>query len=140
MGEINHIRCKQCGYKTFTRSGPGFTLFRKLKTTEEALLNGEIENQEALNCLKSEGKLCVVAAYLCPVCKEFCTSDQMYFITNLKYSMYGTLHYDVVFPFGKPKCSVCDTELIYIKNIRSSKVKCPKCGGELAAKLSGYYD
>lgn len=140
MGVINSITCKKCKYHAETREGGGFFLFAQLKRTEKALLNGEIQCDEALECLQSGGELANVAAYLCPDCKEFKTSNQIFCLTNIKESPFGTYRYDVLFPFGKPKCEICDSELVYIQNIRSSKVKCPKCGGELNAKIKGYYD
>ncbi|MGN0606977.1 MAG: hypothetical protein ACI4JM_10685 [Oscillospiraceae bacterium] len=140
MGEINQVRCKKCGYFSKTRSGPGFSLFQEISRTKEAILNGEIENDEAFHCLKNGGKLSAVAAYLCPKCKIFTTNNQMYCLTDFTVSPYGTIHFEVIFPFGKPQCEICNSELLYIQNIRSSKVKCPKCGGELVSRLSGYYD
>ena len=136
MGNINSVTCRNCGYHAETKAGPGFVLFRRQMKIEEGLLNGEINNPEALQYLKDGGSIASVAAYLCPCCKEFLTDDSVYFLVESP----SKRTKEAVFPFGAPKCPVCNAELVYIPNIRSSKVRCPKCGGVLKAKLAALYD
>ena len=137
MGEINSVTCKnpQCRYHAEVYSGPGFFLFRSQEKVKEGLLNGTIENPQALQYLKEGGVLCSVAAYLCPKCRELVTSKRLYMSIRV-----NSRSRKVVFPFGVPLCGACHTELTYIPNVRSSRVKCPKCGGPLQAELSAHYD
>ena len=115
-------------------------MFRVQRQTEVAVLNGEIKCEEALVCLKNGGIIDSVAAYLCPQCQEFMTNNQIFFHKKISESPQGRCYFEEIFPLGKPTCEKCGSELIYINNIRSSKVKCPKCGGDLASKLKAIYD
>lgn len=140
MGIINSVTCKSCKYHAETRQGPGVVLYKQLKDTEKAILSGEIECEEARECLQNGGSLQNVAAYLCPECKEFVTSVHYFCFKKIRELPSGMIEGEFIFPFGRPRCKTCDTELIHIPNIRSSYVKCPKCGGDLNAKKKGYYD
>ncbi len=139
MGEINCVTCRQCRYHAETREGVGWIGFMNLKKTEKAILNGELQCGEALMRLQNGETLECGAAYLCPVCREFVSSNQLFCRKNVAEEGEDD-KYTYAFPFGLPKCETCDAELIFIPNIRSSKVKCPKCGGDLKARLAGFFD
>ena len=115
-------------------------MFAHSKKIEDDILSGKIVNQEALRLLKKGSNINTRAIYLCRKCKEFANNDTMYMQDNITISPYGTARYDVVFPFGSPLCEVCGSKLEYIKNIRSSNVKCPKCGGDMKSRIAGYTD
>lgn len=130
MGKINSVKCSRCGYTAETKSGGGMYLCQKTYELERSILSGEIENEEALHHLREGGQLDCVAAYLCPECKEFVTHNAVFFMKDRQ----------ACFPFEKPVCASCGCELIFIPNIRSADVKCPKCGGDLKADLLAFYD
>lgn len=140
MGRINSITCKNCGYHKELYEGAGMISFARCKQLEQDILDGSVVNPEALKLLKKGHGINIRAAYLCPACKEFVNDNTMYMRDNVTISPYGSVRYEVKYPFGKPVCKVCGSELEYIKNIRSSNVKCPKCNGDLKSRVAGYVD
>ncbi len=142
MGIINSVTCKnkQCRYHIELREGPGMIGFAHMKQFEKSIVEGNVNNPDVKERLEKGAKMETRGIYLCPCCKEFKNDDTYFLIENITESPFGTIRYDVRFPFGKPICEKCNSELIYIENIRSSKVKCPKCGSDLNARLSGYVD
>jgi len=142
MGEIYSITCKNksCRYHKELRYGPGMMTFAKMKMFERAVIEDEVENKDAAERLKRGARIQTQGIYLCPKCQEIMNHRQYYLKEYLFTTPYGTERYDISFPFGKPQCPQCDTELIYIRNVLSSKVKCPKCGGDFSARAIGNYD
>lgn len=142
MGAIYSVTCrnKECRYHKELRMGVGMRCFSHLCNLKDALFSGEEKNPEAEKILREGGELGSGAIYLCPKCKEFISDPTIYCKTNITESPYGTVCYDVAFPFGVPTCKDCGGELQYIKNVLSSKVKCPKCEGDLKSKHVGYFD
>ena len=142
MGEIYSITCKSrtCRYHKELRSGVGMFGFARMKNFERDILDGKIKNEVARNSINEGAKISACGIYLCPQCKDFVTDATYYLIENLTYSPYGTPSYDVIFPFGEPCCPHCGSTLEYIRNILSSKVKCPQCNGDLKQKLAGHFD
>lgn len=142
MGNINEIQCrnKDCRYHATIRTGPGVRLVSTMRRLETDILNGKEDNQEALKCLESGSNLHCGAGYLCSHCKELVQNDTIYCYELFKDDSGKLLNIELHFPFGKPICDKCGNELIYLPNVRSSKVKCPKCGGELKSRIAGYFD
>lgn len=142
MGEIYSITCrnKACRYHKELRSGVGMLGFARMKNFERDILDGKIENEAALNSINEGAQISACGVYLCPQCKDFVTDGTYYLIENLTYSPYGTPRYDISFPFREPHCSHCGNKLEYIRNVLSSKVKCPKCNGDLNQKRAGHFD
>lgn len=103
-------------------------------------MSGEVHNPAAQESIRNGAKLCGDGIYVCHKCKEFRHSNTYYLIENLVYSPYGTPRYDVTFPFGEPTCDQCGDKLEFIRNILSSKVKCPRCGDELKGRPAGCFD
>ena len=141
MGLINSVTCKNknCRYHAELYEGPGMIGFAKMLRYRDAILSGEIKNEDVKKRLQNGAEINTRAAYLCPDCRKFLNDNTYYLKENFVKSPFGTVRY-VSFPFGKPVCPDCGAELIYIDNIRSGKVKCPKCGGDLKAKHIGYVD
>lgn len=133
----NHVRCTNhsCRYTIELREGPGgmlsssrlYSLFKKIET-------GEVENNEALKYLNDGYRAHSGGIYLCETCKEFCENNIPYFEVDGSISPFGTYRCDYKFPFGLPQCEDCGSTMVFIPNIRSSKVKCPKCGSDLMVK------
>lgn len=142
MGDIYSITCrnKDCRYHVSLRDGVGMMGFARLKNFEKALLEGEILNEKALTSIQNGARIKSGGTYLCPECKEFVSDNAYYLIENLTYSPFGTARYDVSFPFGEPCCQKCGSKLEFIRNVLSSKVKCPRCGGELKSRVAGCFD
>ncbi len=142
MGEIFSITCKnkKCRYHKELRSGVGMIGFVEMKKFEEDILNGKIDNKIALESINNGAHIQACGIYLCSQCHEFINDKTYYLVENLSYSPYGTPRYDITFPFGKPYCKKCGSELEFIRNIRSSKVKCPHCNSELKSRLSTHFD
>ncbi len=142
MGTKYSVTCKNknCKYHVELREGPGMIGFANMMRFRDQILSGEFSNPSVAEKLKNGARIHTRGIYLCPKCKEFKSNDTYFLLENFTESPYGTIRYDVTFPFDKPVCDVCDSELVYIKNIRSSKVKCPKCDSELNARLSAYVD
>lgn len=142
MGDLYSLTCKnkECRYHASLRSGVGMMGFARLKNFEKALLAGEIPNDAARGSVEAGARIRSGANYLCPQCKEFVSDSTYYLVENLTYSPYGTARYDISFPFGEPCCQKCGTKLEFIKNVLSSKVKCPRCGGELKSRVAGTFD
>lgn len=142
MGELYSITCKNraCRYHTKLRSGVGMSGFARMKNFEKAICEGEIENRAALKSLRDGARICGGGIYLCPKCQELTNDSIYYLIENLTYSPYGTPRYDVTFPFGDPQCEICGSKLEHIRNVLSSKVKCPRCNGDLNSQKTGYFD
>lgn len=142
MGVINSVKCKNkdCGYQASLREGPGMLGFAYMMTFRKQILSGEISNPTIAEKFKNGAKIMTRGIFLCPACKEFKNDNTYYLLENITYSPYGKKQYDVTFPFGKPSCDVCNSELMYIKNVRSPKIKCPKCNGTLIAQIAGYTD
>ena len=82
-------------------------------------------------------KIMTKGIYLCPKCNEFINNNIYFLLDNFTETPFGTVRYDVVFPFGNPVCDICNSDLVYIDNICSSKVKCPKCDSALNARKIG---
>ena len=142
MGKIYSVTCKNrnCKYHAELREGNGMFGFARMKQFENGLRSGEICNPIALDSLNNGGKMHGGGIYACPTCKEFKNSDTYFLVENLVYSPYGTPRYDISFPFGEPRCKQCGDRLEFIRNILSSKVKCPRCGGELKGRHAGFFD
>lgn len=142
MGEKCSITCKnkECRYHKELRSGVGMFGFVEMKKFEKDILQGKIKNKIALESIKNGAQIHACGIYLCPQCHEFVSDDTYYLIENLTYSPFGTARYDITFPFGKPHCENCGSELEFIRNILSSKVKCPHCNGELKSRISAHFD
>jgi hypothetical protein len=142
MGRKYSVICKNknCKFHTILREGPGMIGFANMMTFRESILLNECSNPSAAEKLKNGAKIMTRGIYICLQCKEFKENNTYFFLENFTESPYGTVRYDVTFPFGDPICDVCNNELIYIKNILSSKVKCPKCDSELKARKIGYID
>ncbi len=115
-------------------------LFRDMKNFEKAILSGELDYPDVKERIENGAHIGVRAVYLCPNCKEFQSNNVFYLVDNITVSPYGTVRCDVKFPFEKPICKKCNGELVYIKNVRSSKTKCPKCGSELKSGNIGFVD
>ena len=142
MGSIYSVSCKDknCGYHKELREGCGMLGFAEMMNFREALLNNESINTTACEKLKNGAKIMTKGIYLCQKCEDFKTSNIYFLLENFTESPLGTVRYDIAFPFGNPICDICNSELIYIKNILSSKVKCPKCGSDLKARMIGNTD
>lgn len=142
MGEIYSITCrnKACRYHKELRSGVGMVGFAWMKRYERDILAGKVQNEVAIESINKGAQISAYGIYLCPQCKDFVMDGTYYLIENLTYSPYVTPRYDVTFPFGEPHCSHCGSKLEYIRNVLSSKVKCPQCNGELKQKLAGHFD
>ena len=132
MGILYHVTCsnKECRYSAELREGPGIGNMRRMDRIEEQIRNGEISvSDKIIELLNAGEKLDCVTPFLCPICREFQTNDELYIFEPINVSPYGTIRdYKLHYVFGKPKCSKCGFELIHILNPRSSKTKCPKCG------------
>lgn len=142
MGTIYTVTCKnkRCRYHVELWEGPGMFSFSKMKDFERSIINGEVNISDVKERIENGAEIDTRGIYLCPSCKEF-TDSHVYFLReNITESPYGTIRYDISFPFEKPLCEKCNSELIFIKNIRSSKIKCPKCGENLSSRLWGYFD
>ena len=142
MGEMYSVTCrnKNCRYHVHLREGVGMMGFARMKQFEQQIISGEVHNPAAQDSIHNGAKLRDGGIYLCRKCKEFKRSNTYYLIENLVYSPYGTPRYDVTFPFGEPTCDQCGDKLEFIRNILSSKVKCPRCGGELKGRPAGCFD
>ena len=143
MGIIFNLTCKNkiCRAHWTLFEGEGMVTGYMIHRLNDRVKNGEVVNAEAMRCIKEGGRLHLGAIYLCTNCKELTSEDKaIHGFVNVTVSPYGTVRKDVVFPFGKPHCRKCGRELIYIDNARSSKVKCPKCGGDLKVGGMGVFD
>lgn len=142
MGEMYSITCKNkaCKYHRELRSGVGMIGFARMKTFEEDILEGKVDNKEALESIKKGARIQASGIYLCPQCREIVNNSTYYLIENSTYSTYGTPRYDISFPFEEPRCSCCGNKLEFIRNVLSSKVKCPRCGGDLNSRKAGHFD
>ena len=142
MGRIISVSCrnKDCKYQSILYEGAGMIGFCKNQELRIEILDGRIKNDEALRCLRKNGTIESRGIYLCPDCRKFIYDKIQYCMYNITISPYGTKRYDVAFPFGKPICEVCGSDLLFIKNICSSKVKCPKCNSDLKTRVIGYTD
>lgn len=142
MGSIYSVTCKNknCRYQKTLHEGPGMRAFAEMMNFRESILVDESSNPCASEKIKNGAKIMTKGVYLCPICKEFKDNDIYFLLENFTESPYGTIRYDVSFPFGNPFCDICNSELIYIKNILSSKVKCPKCDSILKARMIGHID
>ena len=142
MGEIYSITCKNknCRYHAQLRKGVGMMGFARMRNFEKQIISGEVHNPAAQASINKGAKIRTGGIYACRKCKEFKRDDTYYLIENLVYSPYGTPRYDVTFPFGEPTCDQCGDKLEFIRNILSSKVKCPRCGGELKSRPAGCFD
>lgn len=142
MGDIYSITCrnKACRYHATLRDGVGMIGLARLKNFEEALLAGELQHEVALKSVKAGAEIESGAIFLCSKCKEFVSDSTYYLVENLTYSPFGTARYDISFPFGEPRCQKCGSKLEFIRNVLSSKVKCPRCGGELKSRVAGRFD
>ena len=142
MGSIFSVTCrnKACRYHVELREGVGMMGFARLKKLEDQIISGEVHAPTVQDSLKNGSKLHCGGIYVCHECKEFKRNDAYYLIEDLVYSSYGTPRYDVTFPFGVPECDTCGDKLEFIRNVLSSKVKCPRCGGELKGRCAGCFD
>lgn len=142
MGRINSITCKNkdCKYHVELFEGTGMIGYSKMEHFRESIVSGDIPNPIVAKKIMDGAEIRTGGIYLCPKCKEFKTHSAYFLVENLSRSPFGTLRYDVTFPFETPVCDLCNSELIYIDNIRSSKVKCPKCGSELHTRAAGLWD
>ena len=142
MGEMYSITCrnKDCRYHVHLREGVGMIWFARMKNFEQQIISGEAHNPAAQDSIQKGAELRAGGIYVCHNCKEFKRDNTYYLIENPVYSPFGTARYDVVFPFGEPICDQCGDKLEYIRNILSSKVNCPRCGGELKGKTVGCFD
>ena len=142
MGKTHRVICrnKNCQYSVKLREDDGVWGTYRMHKFEEGLLNGEIKNELARKRIEGGAEIHVNGIYLCPACKIFLNDEVYYLKENITISPFGTVRYDVCFPFGEPKCPACGTKgIVFIKNIRSGNVKCPKCGGDLKV-YSGFVD
>lgn len=142
MGELISVSCrnKKCNYHKILHDGEGMIKSYQNEELRCKIIRGEIENDQALKCLKNGGIIKSNGVYLCTVCKEFLNDPIQYCKHQITVSPYGTERYEITFPFGKPKCKTCSNELMFIKNVCSSKVKCPKCNSELKTRIFGTTD
>jgi hypothetical protein len=142
MGTIYSVTCKNkdCRYHSRLHSGVGMLGFARLHNYEKALLSGDITNNDVLDRLANGAHIRAGGIYLCPACKELISDGTFYLIENLTYSPYGTARYDVSFPFGEPVCKTCGSKLEFIRNVLSSKLKCPRCNNELKSRPVGNFD
>lgn len=133
MADLITITCKNqaCRYHAELRSGLNSGRFRRLRAFEKQLPEGTIPPGASLT---------TGGVYLCPQCRSFMDSDAFFLLENLRYTPFGTLRFDVSFPFGEPLCPACGSGLTYIRNVLSSTVKCPRCGGDLKARIAGSSD
>lgn len=68
--------------------------------------------------------------YLCQQCREFQNNEADY-LEKITEPYLNEFCYEISFPFGKPGCKKCNSELIYINELECSKeIKCPKCDEE----------
>lgn len=144
MNCSNTIRCRNddCGYRSELREGPILEEYFKAADYLDAVKNGETNNNGILKCFDNNGVPFSGGIYVCDTCQEFSRDNTIYFEENGSVSPYGTYRCDYVFPSGLPKCEKCGSEKRFIPNIRSSKVKCPKCGADLIVKSNkkrGFY-
>ena len=114
--------------------------FAKTMKFRESILSNESLYPTVAGRLKNGAKIMTKGIYLCPKCNEFINNNIYFLLDNFTESPFGTVRYDVVFPFGNPVCDICNSDLVYIDNICSSKVKCPKCDSALNARKIGYTD
>ncbi len=142
MGLIYHLTCKQCRYHTEIREDPGMRLFVRTKELEDAILSGKEPASEQIRTLLENGcSVSCVHPFLCPVCKTIETREDPYIFKPVRVTPHGTVReYRVHYIYGIPKCGKCQSELQFIPNARSSKVRCPKCSGTLHVSDIGYYD
>ncbi len=142
MGTIFSVTCenKKCKYNTILCEGTSMLKFAELLEFQDAVISDAGSNSSIAQKLKNGAKIMTNGIYLCPECKEFKINNTYYLMDNITVSPYGTLRYDISFPFNIPACDICNSELVYVKNILSSKVKCPKCGNKLKARKIGCAD
>ena len=142
MGQMISIVCENptCRYHVALRQGTGMRGFSKKMDFRDGILNGEIENAVAKSLLEKGAQIRANGIYLCPHCREFQTNEIYFIADNLEDGPNDEILFDAVFPFGEPKCSKCQTEMTLIKDILSSDVKCPKCGGTLKPESIGFFD
>lgn len=142
MGEIYSITCKNkaCRYHKKLRFGVGMKGFARMKNFEKDILEGKIENKVALKSIKEGANICACGIYLCPQCRELVNDNTYYLVENLTDSPYSKPQYDVTFPFGEPHCNHCGSKLEHIRNDLLSKVKCPRCNGDLNVRNAGCFD
>lgn len=114
--------------------------FVHCRDIEKKILTGETNHPESLRMIHFGSKVQSGAVYLCQTCKEFMNHEALYLMDNLSISPYGTVRYNVKYLSDIPECPTCGRKLEFIKNIRSSNIKCPKCGGGLKSRIAGYFD
>jgi|GEM_PF-3483646 len=149
MGTINSVTCcnKTCRYHAELREGSGVIVFARERRLEEKIRNGDIEgvNPKAVEIIRNAPKLPfkvqTVGMYQCDECREFLNIREPYVFDYEEYKEDDSRFIvdGVYYLFQEPACPVCASRVRMIANIRSSKVKCPKCGDELSC-VSGYYD
>ena len=142
--------CHYCGYsesqtKVCPECGSGFIRSFKAGTQqieEEVLTEERNAPEEIVELLKSGHHLNSITSFLCPVCREFRSNSSFVIREKLLDSPNKTAgEYKIHYLDNKPKCSKCDSELIYIENPKSSETKCPKCGQpSMKIKRIGSFD
>ena len=149
MGIIHRVACKNtsCGYCKDLRYGTGWIRSAERWQFQEAILYGEEEFPEVAEILKNDGELHNYGIYLCPTCKEYVTHKEYYCLkyVSLFFEVYdydGVEEeiYDVVFPFGIPKCDQCGSALKYIDEEFFDYTSCPKCGDKAPFVLHAFFD
>ena len=140
MGEYNSVTCRNpaCRYHAMLQNGPGWASFSYLQDLKQAYLADCQKDPRIYRSLQEGYSFSCTAAYLCPTCREFVNHNAV-FIPESSISS-GKPSVQIYFPFEMPLCQKCGTALQFISNVRSSYVKCPKCGGDLKARIAGYYD
>lgn len=133
----NTIRCRnrRCSYHVKLREGMDTNDLRILANYLKAANNDETIVEQIQECLEKHGIPYSGGLYVCETCKEFSRDDIIYFEMDGKTSPFGTYRCDYEFPLRLPKCEKCGSEKRFIPNIRSSKVRCPKCGEALSVKI-----
>lgn len=137
MNCINAIQCRngKCDYNIKLREGMDTTDLIMLGNYLKAVISGETANEQIQKCIEKHGIPYSGGLYVCETCKEFSRDDIIFFEMDGMTSPFGTYRCDYEFPLGLPKCEKCGSEKRFIPNIRSSKVKCPKCGEALKVKI-----
>lgn len=145
MGIVYKLTCtnEACKYCATMHEGGGMYYFDVVQKIEEEVLTEERNApEEIVELLKSGHHLNSVTSFLCPVCREFRSNSSFVIREKLLDSLTKTaVEYKMHYLDGKPKCPKCDSELIYIENLKSPETKCPKCGHpSMQIKRIGSFD
>lgn len=140
MGTYRQITCKQCGYTVKVKQGPTVHMLGEMMKQEREILDNKSKYPEAAYYLEHDGKIGCAGVYLCAKCKEFRDLDLIYIMKEYYAHSIDSTEEEAVYPFEKPYCSECGAEMKFIFDLEAENLRCPKCGGEIEAPISLWFD